>query len=69
MIISHPIEKCKVFKGQVLQPVKGEKIILDEEDNEPSNYSSIEIIGKMFQQKIWCLEGRLPSYHCKFHLA
>ena len=36
-IISHPIQKCKIFKGQVLQLVKEEKIILDEEDNEGSN--------------------------------
>jgi len=34
MIISHPIDKCKAFKGQVLQLIKEGKIISDEEDTE-----------------------------------
>ena len=37
MIISHPIEKCKAFRKQVLQLVKEGKITLDEEDTEESN--------------------------------
>jgi len=37
MIISHPIEKCKVFRRQVMQLVKEEKITLDEEDTEESD--------------------------------
>ena len=36
-IISHPIEKCKAFKEQVLQLVKEGKIILDEEDTKESD--------------------------------
>ena len=30
-VISHPKEKCKAFKGQVMQPAKEGKITLDEE--------------------------------------
>jgi len=36
-IISHPIEKCKAFKRQVLQLLKERKITLDEEDTEESD--------------------------------
>jgi len=36
-IISHPIEKCKAFRRQVLQLVKEGKIILDEDDTEESD--------------------------------
>ena len=36
-IISHPIEKCKAFRIQVLQLIKEEKIILDEDDTEESD--------------------------------
>ena len=37
MIISHPIEKCKAFRRQVLQLIKEGKILLDEEDAEESD--------------------------------
>jgi len=33
-IISHPIEKCKVFRGQVMQLTNEGKITLDEENTE-----------------------------------
>jgi len=36
-IISHPIEKCKTFRGQVLQLVKEGEFILDEKDTEESD--------------------------------
>jgi len=36
-ITSHPIEKCKTFKRQVLQLANEEKITLDEEDIKKSN--------------------------------
>ena len=36
-IISHPIEKCKAFKIQVLQLIKEGRIILDEDDTEESD--------------------------------
>jgi len=36
-IISHPIEKCKTFRRQVLQLVKEGKIVLDEEDTKESD--------------------------------
>ena len=32
MIISNPTEKCKVFKGQILQLANEGKITLDEDD-------------------------------------
>jgi len=34
MILSHPIEKCKAFRGQSLQLIEGGKFKLDEEDIE-----------------------------------
>jgi len=36
-IISHPTEKCKTFRRQVLQLVKEGNIILDEDNTEESN--------------------------------
>ena len=36
-IISHPTEKCKAFRRQVMQLVKEGKITLDEEDTEESD--------------------------------
>ena len=36
-IISHPIEKCKAFRRQVLQLLQEGKITLDEEDTEESD--------------------------------
>jgi len=36
-IISHPIEKCKAFRGQVLQLTNEGKITLDEDNTEESD--------------------------------
>ena len=36
-IVSHPIEKCKAFRGQVLQLANEGKVTLDEEDTEESD--------------------------------
>jgi len=36
-IISHPIEKCNAFKGQLLQLIKEGKITFDGEDTEESD--------------------------------
>jgi len=43
-IISHPIEKYKAFKRQVLKSAKKGKITLDEEDIKESDWSYIKII-------------------------
>ena len=50
-IVSHPIEKCKAFRGQVLQLANERKITLDEEGTEKSDRSFIRIILKNASQE------------------